>query len=501
MKSGKLRSTCTMILAMLTSGIASAQIPDGYYDSLKGKKGAELKTAVYNIIKDPNVLNYGSGNNSTWWGYYVTDKTDDGYCIDRYTPKDEWNKFGSQGNVIGGMNIEHSFPQSWWGGSNCTLKKDLYNIMPCESKINSAKSNYGMGEVTDVKKTNGATKIGTGNGMQLWEPADEWKGDFARGFMYIVTAYQDYQNKWTSEGTKTLYNNTYPTLKEWASKLYLKWARQDRPDDLEIKRNEAVSQIQGNRNPYVDFPNLMEYVWGDSVDYTFDPTTTLKATDYKGGNPDTPDTPDTPEDGTLYTADYKSFDGNCTIKNVTLPEGGTYVWTRTSNYGWKGSAYISKQNKAADAYLILPEMDLTAYTSATLNFTQALNFCKEPESYMSVEVICEGDTTKLDGINWPAGSSWTFYPSGDIDLSRYAGKKIQIAFHYTSDTTTAGTWEISTATVMGKKTADCIPTIVFDVTRPYEIYNLNGHKLSDTRKAKGMIIIRQNGNSWKKIMR
>ena len=56
-----------------------AQIPDGYYASLKGKKGAELKTAIYNIIKKHKVLSYGSGSNSTWGGFWETDRTDDGY--------------------------------------------------------------------------------------------------------------------------------------------------------------------------------------------------------------------------------------------------------------------------------------------------------------------------------------------------------------------------------------------------------------------------------------
>ena len=278
MRKKLLRLSLAFLVSVMPALPMLAQIPEGYYSSLKGKKGAELKTAIHNIIKNAKVLEYGSGDQSTWWGFYVTDVTDDGYCIDRYSPRNSWQKYGRRGSSISGMNIEHSFAQSWWGKGDCNLKKDLFNIMPCEQRINSSKGNRGMGVVTKVTNTNGATKVGSGaNGLSLWEPADEWKGDFARGYMYIVTAYEDYANKWTSEGKNSLYNNTYPTLKEWAYKLYIQWAKADKPDALEIKRNNDVAKIQKNRNPYVDFPNLMEYVWGDSTNIAFNPETTVKS--------------------------------------------------------------------------------------------------------------------------------------------------------------------------------------------------------------------------------
>ena len=141
------RNILLAIATIIPSGNALAQIPDGYYDALKDKKGAELKTAVHNIIKNANVLDYGSGYGSTWWGFYSTDN-DNGYVIDRYS--NNRVKFVSRGAVASGMNIEHSFPKSWWGGSKNQAYKDLYNLMPSDSKANSSKSNYGMGIVTEV---------------------------------------------------------------------------------------------------------------------------------------------------------------------------------------------------------------------------------------------------------------------------------------------------------------------------------------------------------------
>ena len=90
-----------------------------------------------------------------------------------------------------------------------------------------------------------------------------------------------------------LESNEWPTLKQWAYELLLEWSSNDPVDDIERERNEAVYQIQGNRNPFVDYPNLAEYIWGDSIEYAFSVDSSL------------PDNPDTPEEDTFeaYEAD------------------------------------------------------------------------------------------------------------------------------------------------------------------------------------------------------
>ena len=214
-----LRLSLALVASVLPALSSLAQIPEGYYSSLKGKKGAELKTAVHNIIKNAKVLSYGSGQGKTWWGFWSTDRDENGYFIDRYSAKTEWVKSTSQGATGAGMNIEHSFPKSWWGGEKVQGYEDLYNLMPCKSKINSTKSNYPMGIVVSGDKGNGWTKVGKGtDGNWYWEPAAPWKGDFARGYMYMATAYQDY--KWSGDrALQILQQGDYPTLKEWAYKI------------------------------------------------------------------------------------------------------------------------------------------------------------------------------------------------------------------------------------------------------------------------------------------
>lgn len=520
MRKKLLRLSLAFLVSVMPALPMLAQIPEGYYSSLKGKKGAELKTAIWKIIKNAKVLEYGSGDQSTWWGFYVTDVTDDGYCIDRYSPRNSWQKYGRRGSSISGMNIEHSFAQSWWGKTNCNLKKDLFNIMPCESKINSSKGNRGMGIVTKVTNTNGATKVGSGaNGLSLWEPADEWKGDFARGYMYIVTAYEDYANKWQSEGSNSLYNNTYPTLKEWAYKLYIQWAKADMPDAVEIKRNNDVAKIQGNRNPYVDFPNLMEYVWGDSTNIAFNPETTVKSSSYVngdggGGGSIDPD----PNPGTtkvnVYQATFTANDGGCKESIISNSSPNTQIWKCDPQYGWKATAYNKGSKYEAEATLSLPEVDLTDYDDAKLTISQAVNFADSKVlDYLSIlvrSVEPEDGTVEISPLldfKVQATDSWTFYDY-TLDLSHVVGTKATISFRYKSDAKMCCTWEIKKTTITGTKNSTGIketttePKDFIDFSKPYDVYSIDGRKLTPSQtNANSIVIIRQNSKVIKMRIR
>ncbi|WP_321424415.1 endonuclease [uncultured Bacteroides sp.] len=265
------------LLIVCIGGQLMAQAPSGYYTPAEGKKKAELKTALHAIIMNAKVLNYGSGAGSTWSGFAQTDVRADGTVWDMYSN----NKVPANGNYAAtGMNIEHSFPKSWWGGDERQAYRDLYNLNPSDIAANSAKSNYTMAVVDGaVTYTNGVIKVGKsssrpGGAIDAWEPSDEYKGDFARAYMYMVTCYEDYSNNWTT--TSALYEldkNTYPTFQQWAYELLLKWSQQDPVSDKEINRNNAVSKIQGNRNPFIDYPELAEYIWGAKTESAWSEST------------------------------------------------------------------------------------------------------------------------------------------------------------------------------------------------------------------------------------
>lgn len=521
MRKKLLRLSLAFLVSVMPALPMLAQIPEGYYSSLKGKKGAELKTAIHNIIKNAKVLEYGSKKGHTWWGFWSTDRDERGYFIDRYSAESEWVKSTSQGAAGAGMNIEHSFPKSWWGKTEVQAYKDLYNLMPCESRINSTKSNYPMGKVVSGDKGNGWTKVGEGtDGKKYWEPADPWKGDFARGYMYMATAYQDYN--WVgAQALQILQQGAYPTLQKWAYTLYIQWAKADKPNALEIKRNNDVAKIQGNRNPYVDFPNLMEYVWGDSTNIAFNPETTVKSSSYvngEGGGGGSVD-PDPNPDATkvnIYQAIFTANDGGCKESIVSNSSPHDNIWTRTSQYGWQATAYnkSNKSNHAAEATLTLPEMDLTGYDDAKLTISQAVNFAKgKALDYLKVELksVDPKDGTvkisQLSDFKVIESNSWIFYDF-TFDLSHYCGTKSTISFHYKSDKDICCTWEIKKAAITGKKTATGIketttePKDFIDISKPYDIYSIDGRKLTPSQtNANSIVIIRQNSKVIKMRIR
>ena len=96
-------------------------------------------------------------------------------------------------------------------------------------------------------------------------------------YLYFVTCYQNYT--WQSLANTMFAQNAYPTLNAYGQTLLLKWHRQDPVSQKEIDRNNAVYSFQGNRNPYIDYPNLVEYIWGDSIGYEFS---------FSGGQTSTP---------------------------------------------------------------------------------------------------------------------------------------------------------------------------------------------------------------------
>ena len=103
--------------------------------------------------------------------------------------------------------------------------------------------------------------------VQVSFDAAEYTGDFARKYLYFETCYQDYS--WKSSALSMFAQNSYPTLNAYGQSLLLKWHRQDPVSQKEIDRNNAVYSFQGNRNPFIDYPNMVEYIWGDSTNYEF----------------------------------------------------------------------------------------------------------------------------------------------------------------------------------------------------------------------------------------
>ena len=254
----KLKCTFISVMVLLAALSASADIPVGYYNAIDGKTTEELKSAIQSVIRNHTQLTY----NSLWGHFRSTDMYPGGvYYWDMYSD--------IKRTSTGGMNREHSFPKSWWGGTQNEAYTDINHLYPSDGDANMKKSNYPLGIVNPAYTTfdNGVSKVGNplagygGGSSVVFEPDDRYKGDFARTYFYMVTMYQDYT--WKTNYAWMLEQDLYPTLKPWAYNMLLEWSRNDPVSQKEIDRNEAVYRIQKNRNPFIDFPGLEEYIWGN----------------------------------------------------------------------------------------------------------------------------------------------------------------------------------------------------------------------------------------------
>ena len=266
-----LRRLTLLVVAIVAANgfqIANAAEPDGYYSKCEGKTGQALLTALYQTITEHTTVSYD--------GLWTVYKTSDVYpgenkIWDMYSTK-HWSttggKCGNYSYVGDCYNREHSFPKSWFNDAR-PMYSDAYHIYPTDGKVNGQRSNYPYGECangTTLPSKGGVDALGklgkstfSGYSGTVFEPIDEYKGDFARSYFYMATCYNDRIASWKSD---MLANNAYPCFSNWALNLLLKWHRQDAVSKKETDRNEAVSSYQKNRNPFIDHPELVEYIWG-----------------------------------------------------------------------------------------------------------------------------------------------------------------------------------------------------------------------------------------------
>lgn len=268
------KRTSALNMLLLLALQLMAQGPNGtgtYYQSADGKKGSALKTAMSKIIVDHETLNYGK----LWDAYYDTDRREDGSVWDMYSSTTHFkfgqNQCGNYSDEGDCYNREHSMPKSWFNDAS-PMYSDLMHIVPTDGYVNGRRSNYPFGETNRPTYTSNDdfSKLGpssvSGYSGTVFEPNDEYKGDFARIYFYMVTCYEDRISSWHSD---MLSGNKYPAFTTWALNMLLRWAAEDPVSQKEIDRNNAVYKWQGNRNPYVDYPGLEQYVWGDKQDVAF----------------------------------------------------------------------------------------------------------------------------------------------------------------------------------------------------------------------------------------
>ena len=252
-----------------------------YYQNADGKTGAALKTAMCGIIYNRTEQQY----KDLWEAFKTTDLRNDGKIWDMYSnitnyePASKGETYHGEGDCY---NREHSFPKSWFGGEVMPMFTDLHHIYPTDGYINGQRSNNPYGETSSPTYSSSGdfSKLGpcsvSGYTGTVFEPADEYKGDFARTYFYMVTCYEEKLADWvtnygaTTEVGYVLDGTTYPAFTTWQLNMLMKWAKDDPVSEKETARNNAVYAIQNNRNPFIDYPGLEEYIWGTMTTTAFD---------------------------------------------------------------------------------------------------------------------------------------------------------------------------------------------------------------------------------------
>ena len=218
---------------------------------------------------------------------------------------------------------------------------------------------------------------------------------------------------------------------------------------------------------YVQFTVGAKAVYGpdatQAAQFCFSSVTAYTAADLEsgggesgGGEGEGGETPNPDEDITLYSETFGTNQGAFTIDNKVLPEGASYVWAWASaKYGMKASAYISGAAHASESWLVSPKFDCTNATALTLSFSEAANKFNSAENvsaytFVKVKEVGTDTWTNLTLSARAGGTNWNFTDGITADLSAYVGKKMQIAFVYTSTAELAGTWEVKNFELKGK---------------------------------------------------
>ena len=258
-----------MLLLMALVGLqAAAAIPNGYYNGSLGKSDRDLMLSLHQKVNGHYEIYY----NKLWERFKTTDCSNntiiDRYADTQFTYQDD--QCGNYNAIGDCYNREHSVPNSWWGGgqeNTDTMYSDLFHIYPVDGWVNMERANYPFGDCANGT-VKGTGKLGrcthSGYSGTVFEVADEYKGDFARSYFYMVVRYMDRVGSWTNGlGSVVFTNSSYKHLTPWAISQLLEWHRNDPVSTLESNRNDAVYGIQHNRNPFIDHPELAEYLWGN----------------------------------------------------------------------------------------------------------------------------------------------------------------------------------------------------------------------------------------------
>lgn len=478
----------TLALTLFCALGTTYAIDQTYYTSIDGKSGSTLRDALYTLTaKGPQNMTY----NGLWTAYkttdvYPSDSTDKaGKIWDMYSNvlfTAGTNQCGTYSNVGDCYNREHSLPKSWFNESTPAYY-DLGHIVPTDGKVNGQRSNYPFGECASGTRLTNGTKKGLGklgtstfSGYTsvgtVFEPDDIYKGDFARMYMYMVVRYKPGNSNSVNlaakgEGT-IMFNSTDANfgLTDYSIALLMKWHRQDPVSVKEVMRNNGMEKVQGNRNPFIDYPDLAEYLWGNQKNQSV----TLSSLSIATGGSSTPTLYDvilnrngateqistsgtynlpTDEDAACDGWAFAGWSTSSSVNTTTAPSFTTFVSSATTLY-----AVYSHTTSSAPHRAKMAESEVATVTFKTASSDGSVDVSSSIKSSL---VDTESGISSYSGTKVYAGTVGAKLGSGSasgsitITLSSAAAVKSVVvnAKQFGSDTGTlsvkAGTTTIGSA--------------------------------------------------------
>ena len=287
-----------------------------YYESIDGTSGKDLMGAIQRVAK----IGYRTDDfryDSVWLAFKHTDLRSDGYIWEIYSDCDfvyekDRTSNTTQTGECKGYNREHAMCQSWFGTASLAGKEmssskknspgsDIFHIYPTAYGMNSRRGNRPYGEVAVAAYTSfNGTKYGTPKSISVsntvagafveastsmstnvLEPIDEYKGDIARSYFGTMVKWA---GEWAfnkAEEGRVIFDATIDAdthygpennygLTPYGVAMLIKWHRQDPVSQKEVDRNNGIQLTQGNRNPFIDYPYLAEYIWGERSGQSLD---------------------------------------------------------------------------------------------------------------------------------------------------------------------------------------------------------------------------------------
>lgn len=236
-----------------------------YYENINTMlNGDAFADELHKLIDDHDRLRY----NEVWDAFIDIDSGIEGcnnnQIFDLYANKC-WTASVDQCGNSNCYNREHGWPKSWFNCSVSSSSKgneagctDLHHIYPSDAGANASKGNLGLGEVVADQYVGDNARTGTcssaGSPSKCWEPADEFKGDFARAFMYFSVRYrQELLCCDTDEVNEH-------QIDSWMEDVLRSWHAVDAVSPKERNRNTGIEGYQGNRNPFVDHPSFADKI-------------------------------------------------------------------------------------------------------------------------------------------------------------------------------------------------------------------------------------------------